>query len=410
MTTLITNTIILLIIIAFIIASASGCSVMKAASIINSGESIIHNGTESQVSIISKGHLIIVKVYLNDFPKPYNFILDTGALTVIDRNIVQELKLTDGVKVKGSGAGGNSEPVQLVQIDKLKVGNAEVNNFGSAVYDFSSKFGSQIDGILGSNFLKQFKVTIDYQNNQITLSNEIKPQAVKNSEFIIPFKVDMKNGFAPQIKCILNDEIKSIGIIDTGSPSIADLPVSIIKRMRKHKEGKVITSIGGMSGGMFGMSEENYLLRINKFQVDNLIIDNITSISHSMEGDKILIGKKFLSNFVVTLNYPANEMTLKPIKENFDTNINSYGLAFTKENGKTLISGIWKNSPAYNCGLKTRYEIIEINSIPTKNLSLLELMAILQDESRNTIKIVYINNGVNKEIILDKTNLSSLLD
>ena len=58
----------------------SGCTMLKAVSIVNSGEVISPLPIETTIPFDMKAHPIIVKARVNDSKKEFNFILDTAAL------------------------------------------------------------------------------------------------------------------------------------------------------------------------------------------------------------------------------------------------------------------------------------------------------------------------------------------
>lgn len=392
------------IIIIFIILSIIGCNTLKAIAWVNGGTAEFQNG-ESKVPFTRKGHTIFIKARINDSHKMYNFIFDTSALTAVSRRLANELNLKDGVEVASGDTGGKSKAVTLVKLNSINISDAKVLDCAAGILDFLDQIDAHIDGIIGSNVLKYFKITIDYKGSIITFSDDTQKTTADNDAVRIPFKLDMKSGFAPKIKCKINDEIEADGIIDTGSPAIADLPLSIMTQLKSFHDGAVLTSKGSMSGGAFGMSAKSYLLRIDKLQIEDLGLSNIPSISHSGKANNILIGAKFLSRFLVTLNYPAGEMILRPYGTNFDTNIYSYGLALNKSGNKTIVTGVWNDSPADKEGIKPGDEIITVNTKKSDELSLIDLMSILRDENNNDIEIQYINERGKSTVTLRKAAL-----
>ena len=328
---------------------------------------------------------------------------------MIRQEVANELGLPSGIKVKAAGSGGQSKIIELIKLDRVIVGNMEVQNIATGVTDFSKIFPPNIAGLLGSNFFKHFKVTIDYQGNEITLSQDTKPIMLKDKEIRIPFKTDMKHGFAPKIECVVDGKIKGTGIIDTGATGIADLPLSMMKKTNSFKEGFVLTAKGSMSGGMFGMEDESFALRVNDIQIGDLKLSNIPSRSHASKTGHVHLGNKFLEKFLVTINYPAEEIILKPYKIPFETNIPSYGFALTKKDKKTIVSGVWENSPAAKKGMWPGDEIVKINSREASTLSIMELIEIFLSEDINTIEIEFINDEGIKKISLHKEMLFPVL-
>ncbi|KPA10856.1 hypothetical protein MHK_008938 [Candidatus Magnetomorum sp. HK-1] len=63
---------------------------------------------------------------------------------------------------------------------------------------------------------------------------------VQQNEMVIPFEINMKDGFAPEINCMVDNEINVSAIIDTGFPGIAALPFPMVKKTNAFKNGKII--------------------------------------------------------------------------------------------------------------------------------------------------------------------------
>jgi predicted aspartyl protease len=400
------------LILSFIVASLSSCTAIKAIKLVNSGEMVVNNQPDSVIPFTHKFHPILIKAKLNHSKKEYTFMVDTGALTLISERVAKELNLPKGIEVNAGGTGGNSKAINLVKLDSIIVGNMEVKNCATGVTDFQHLLPQKIAGILGSNFLRHFKITINYQQKEIILLQDTKAVVIQGEEIKIPFETDMKSGFAPVVECVLDGGRKVNGLIDTGFPGFMAIPVSIIRKSKSFHNGSAVISNGSMSGGMFGMGEkESYALRFNRVKIGDLKLLDIPSASHSAENNQVLLGNKLLEKYIVTINYPAKEMTLKPRGIPFETNIPSYGVALTKNDKKTIVSGVWLNSIADRKGLKIGDEIIKVNSIETSTISsMLELMVIFMDEKKNSIEIEFKNKEERKVVVLQKDNLLPVLE
>jgi len=382
------NYLILLVIVVFL----TSCSAFKVIKLLSSGEVVATNYTKSVVPILMEGHPILIKARLNNSQKNYNFVFDTGAFTLIKQEVAKELDLPKGIDIEASCTGGKSKTIGIVKLDNIIVGNMEVRDCAVGVTDFSGMFSPDISGILGSNFFKYFNLTIDYRNKEVTLSREDYRPTESDKEIVLPFDSKMEMGFAPTIDCMVDEEIKSTAIIDTGYPGIVAVPLSMIKKTNSFKKGKVVTGKGSMMGGMFGVSDQDYSLRIDELKIGELKLKNIPATSHSSKKDHLLLGGKFFEKYLVTLNYPSKKMILTPYGTPFEKNIPSYGLALVKENHNTLVSGIWSNSSASRSGINLGDEVVKINAMETNTLSLSELMTLFLDEKINSLKVEYIND------------------
>jgi tetratricopeptide (TPR) repeat protein len=120
--------------------------------------------------------LISIETQLEDGHQ-INAILDSGASsTVISMAAVDRLKMRDNV-IKGQtvqviGAAGVAENVELLFIRNCQVANLQQNNLRALILDFATinEFsGFEQSGILGGDFLRHFRLTIDFPRAQLTL-------------------------------------------------------------------------------------------------------------------------------------------------------------------------------------------------------------------------------------------------
>jgi predicted aspartyl protease/cytochrome c-type biogenesis protein CcmH/NrfG len=106
-----------------------------------------------------------------------NAILDSGASsTVISEAAVERLNLRDQI-IKGQtasviGAAGVTENVQMLFIRKCRVADQFQSNLRALVLDFGAineTSGFEQSGILGGDFLRHFRLTIDFERALLAL-------------------------------------------------------------------------------------------------------------------------------------------------------------------------------------------------------------------------------------------------
>ena len=115
---------------------------------------------------------IIVPVFVNG-EGPFDFVLDTGAtFTCLEPMLSRRLRLRERPGTVGVGAGiGSAGQVRLVQLDSLRVGGTTVEDLTACEVDLpnAAAVGIEMDGLLGLNFLKPFRVTLDFEREVLTL-------------------------------------------------------------------------------------------------------------------------------------------------------------------------------------------------------------------------------------------------
>jgi predicted aspartyl protease len=115
---------------------------------------------------------LLVSVEING-EGPFDFVLDTGAtLTCVDQTIAERLQLPARRGAVGVGAGiEGAGRIGLVTLDSLRLGGAAASALDACVLDLAHTevIGVGIDGLLGLNFLRQFRVTLDFGRNVLLL-------------------------------------------------------------------------------------------------------------------------------------------------------------------------------------------------------------------------------------------------
>jgi len=274
-------------------ALVSGCATFKAISMVNGGAAYSETSEASTVPFSLQGHAILVYVRLNNDEKERTFILDTGALTVINKTLADTMAFKKDVAVTGKDSSGQTKETRLVEIESLKIGNKEVKMCAASIFDFGfieRAMRMQVDGIIGSNVLRFFNVTIDYKHKNISLS--LNKQSPKEGKYRIRFKQDMTVGFAPVVEAKIEDKYTVPAIIDTGYDGyFAAIPSAVLKKLQR--PGRIIKGAG--KGGAFGIASGGELLRLKSFALaGNLRVPNAPVESTSME--KALLGKQFLES------------------------------------------------------------------------------------------------------------------
>ena len=114
------------------------------------------------------GNPIIVEAMINGNTS-VKLILDTGAdRTVINPRALAAagVSLTAGPAAEMRGATGTA-PVRGAQVDSVAVGAAKVGKLMVISHDIEQE---GVDGLLGRDFLEQFKVSLDSESGLATLS------------------------------------------------------------------------------------------------------------------------------------------------------------------------------------------------------------------------------------------------
>jgi predicted aspartyl protease len=104
---------------------------------------------------------------------PFSFAVDTGAsTTVVSPELARQLGIRGARVAKVTGGGGRLSGLSG-RTGPVGVGSAEVEEMDVVVGPFltplSEVVGTKLDGILGYNFLRRFRVTLDYPSARLGL-------------------------------------------------------------------------------------------------------------------------------------------------------------------------------------------------------------------------------------------------
>jgi predicted aspartyl protease len=258
--------------------------------------------------------LILLPVKVNG-QGPFEFIFDTGAGTSL---LSSELAKQLAVKVVGSKEGqsaGGKVAVSLAKADSLALGDAKLDDVDVGIVDLShigKTIGAKVEGDLGYNFLKHFRLTIDYGSCELRLDN---PKRVEDfaggAKTVVPIRL------ASPAKPLILVDVYANGrgpfqfAIDTGTSTTAITP-ELAKEL-----GVSSSPIGPATTG--GTHVDVTAGALNSFQVGGAKVDNMSvvvadffamlsnAIGAKLDG---IVGYNFLRNYKVVIDYPNELLSL----------------------------------------------------------------------------------------------------
>src|SRR5438093_9055823 len=217
--------------------------------------------------------LILLPVHVNDHG-PFDFILDTGAGTSL---LTPELAKQFNVKVIGSREGqsaGGKIAVSLGKANSLAVGDAKIHGVDVGIVDLTNvakTIGAKIDGDLGYNFLKHFRVTIDYDEREIRFDDPKRVESFQRGA-----KAEIPIRLASPAKPLILVDVHANGrgpfqfAIDTGT-SVTTIAPELAKQL-----GIEGSPVGPVTTG--GAPVDVRAGNIESFQLGGAKIDNMAAV------------------------------------------------------------------------------------------------------------------------------------
>jgi len=324
------------------------------------------------------GHKIYLKIRIDE-SRELNFVLDTGAVTAVDRKIATAIGLEEGAALpsitKSGKASLSRRPVAF------RLVGLEVKDFIPVIADLPEKEEGDpdLDGFIGADLLRFFCVTLDYDAGEIVFSATApEPRAPIHR---LPMRKQIPMGF-PLVEGLVNGEKKITMMIDTGSPFPIVCPLTLIENDRAFSVVPVVKSLGTFMTWPGTTATHNYRARTETIRIGDLIFPGLTLDFAELPGpfSLSLLGYEFLKHFVTIMDFPRGELIWNSKSGGFPKAAESSGMAARKQDGRLIVRGLWPSSPADRCGIRVGDEIIRIDGRNTGTLSRREIDGYLSSD------------------------------
>ena len=247
---------------------------------------------------------------------PFEFILDTGAgTTLLSKALATELEIKITGSKEGQTAGGKVA-VSLAEVRSIAVGEAKIENLPVAITDLSAigqTVGAKIDGDLGYNFLKNFRLTVDYERKELFLDDPKRfGQVAKSSGAELPIRLAHPAKPLILFPAHVNGRGPFQFALDTGTSTTAISP-ELARDL-----GLSSTSIGPVTTGGAAIQVSAARLKALRMggveiqDIDVIVAEFFAMLSQAV-GAKLdgIIGYNFLRHFRVVIDYPSGVLMLQ---------------------------------------------------------------------------------------------------
>lgn len=258
---------------------------------------------------------ILVKVKV-DGQGPFNMLLDTGVNpSVIDRRTAKAL----GVKMSaqgepGSGTGSDVNLAYECSLPKVEIGPLEATNVEALAMNLSktsAALGKPLQGVLGYSLFKGRVVQFDYPKRVARFyPSNPSPQPASSNDTTLSFTYQddiLLGGITVNGKNV-------IATLDTGCNGSFQLTPKAIAQLgleKELREAEVSHSTG------FNGQAENRKGKVSRITVGSISMDKpeVVFFNKGSGYDDVAwglrIGNAFLKDFVVTVDYQNDKITLE---------------------------------------------------------------------------------------------------
>jgi PDZ domain-containing protein/aspartyl protease len=343
---------------------------------------------------------IMVKVRVNN-SRPLSFVFDTGdKVGIVDSDVATELGLKLEGQVHVGGAGAEKLTGSMVKdatwtLDGLDAFSQPVR-LALPLNRLAARFGHDFDGIIGSDFIKQFVIEVDYQQRLLKLHDKNKFVYAGSGESV-PMQLNSEGHpiLEGVVSPIDSEPIKGKFVLDLGSGGSLSLMTPVVSEHKLLANGlKTIRAIGvgGAGGRVTGQFGRVKSLQIGKYTIANTLVlfsedkagANATS---SLVGN---IGQLIASKFKVFLDYYHNRIIFEPTST-FAEPMDRAGTGFAlttegKDHATVRITDVLENSPASEAGLQIDDIILSVDGTAASELRVTRMVEMF--DRPNSFKLI----------------------
>lgn len=333
------------------------CSIIKVVKLMNKGEVSCKEFYE-QVPFEFENKMVIVPVTIQGIT--YKFILDTGAPTVLSKELADKLNCKSISKVTSADAQKNKGKMEFIKVGDIYIDSLKFIRQGAAMYDFSINKELAcfpFNSIVGANLMKDAIWQIDIHNKIIRITNDIKNLSI--SENAIKFKFSQQLTGTPMTDVTVDGVTVKNVTLDYGAGSGIDLvSEKLIKKIQDDKT-KYVRVFGSNSMGLYGgTNDTTYLFRGDVVLPGNSLGENRISVRRKGIST---IGTQIFKKYVVTFDWPNNTVYFDKTVSDTTDESKTFGFSALLSDEKFLVTSITENSSATENGISLGDQILAVN-------------------------------------------------
>lgn len=292
----------------------------------------------------------------------YRFLFDSGA----PLSISEELQKKHSFKIISQGtiidSDHNRTKVSWAQVHTVSIGTVSFLNQTAFVGDFEANpflKCLEIDGIIGSNLLRQCNWTLDPEQQSLSLFRGIDSDT-SESDAVLAFKTDMQFNMFIDLQ-IGHSHLKNV-LVDYGSNGSVALSPQIFKTLKDANSfGETYTEKGIQQSGLVGKAIP--LHRDFSF-TDSLTLDKLTTENVILRtGPTVSVGTQLLNRFRTTIDWSEKKLYFKKIETQAQSRTYpDFRLGFTPVKG-VYVQSVVEHSNAYANGLRPNMKVQQLDSL-----------------------------------------------
>lgn len=359
------------------------------------------------VSYEDKNGKIILEVQIEK--KPYKFLVDTGAVTILSETLKKTLTLHPLGNIKTTDQSGLTDSLSVVVVPEISIGNIKFKDTPALIVKENSALifdCLEIDGIIGSNLLKNSIIQFRSQEKKIVLTDKSRNLGLKRRHGVKMKVNDVQSSpFLPLQLKKGTHERNEYALFDSGDNTFYSVSQPVFEQFHSQADLYEILakSSGTFSMGLFGTAKDNnhYLVKIPELRLGDITFRNVKT--KTIYDDNSRIGSGLLKYGNMTLDFKRERFWFESFdnEENIDYTTNTWPIHPVLNNQNELVVGIiWDRTldDKINVGDK----ILRFGPIDYEAMSHCEIMNSTLKVETDEALLIYQdqNSGEIKELLL----------
>ncbi len=339
--------------------------------------------------------------------KTYKFLVDTGALSAISQELYEELGLKSDAELDVRDSSSLLQKMKHVTLPPVQLGDITFKDVPAVVSGNNFFFQCLgIDGLIGSNMMRNSVVKFSYNDKTISFTNKLKnfntdkkksAKLLKDKFQSNPYLyVDLKNNEGIAHEALMFDS-GMVGLYDLSLNNYQSIFQKYNLFSVKHQ------ATGAFSLGIHGVENqtEHYLLFLPVLNFASAEFKNITLTTTN--GNNSRIGSEMLKYGDVIIDYTGRRLYFNPYKDEvIDVTEKYWPVQPVIKEDKFVVGMVWDS--ALNDRVNEGDEIIKFGEIDYSAITPCETLLLNQlPQTDNAIMVLKdVETGEIKKVELVK--------
>ncbi|MFV2064439.1 MAG: aspartyl protease family protein [Chloroflexota bacterium] len=262
------------------------------------------------------GH-IVVEATFEDGEEPVALILDTGAPTILSDELADRVGGDVAGHMITAAIDGTTVTEEIVPVAELRLGDATFTDVGS-IKGFLEPDNPlsciSSNGLIGASLMKEAVWQIDYGAKQLTIAPSVDGLDNIDGAIALGFDVADPASPSPRISLLAGDASLTF-LVDTGSDGSLTINPDDLAGIGMEVDPSG-PALGLVASGAAGSYDARLLFANVDLQLGDLQLDGFpVATIDSLQAGQGNIGNAFLSNYIVTIDWPQGDIYFEPVSD-----------------------------------------------------------------------------------------------